>query len=184
MADFIAAPVVQLANFSETFTLISKTTPDEDKFNGLISVSLVSSPGESGDGTISLPSGVTVTDASDASAVKVTISGAYGPNLSTGADQIVVGTFNANQQLVTRSFSDYNEALNSDYDKVTNINFYTWATKTYTYTVQYQLWDPEMPPPAGDFLEPVNVTIEQLVAPNYDGNVAKARALVDNQSGN
>jgi hypothetical protein len=184
MADFTAAPVVQLANFSETFTLISKTTPDEDKFNGLISVSLVSSPGESGDGTISLPSGVTVTDASDASAVKVTISGAYGPNLSTGADQIVVGTFNANQQLVTRSFSDYNEALNSDYDKVTNINFYTWATKTYTYTVQYQLWDPEMPPPAGDFLEPVNVTIEQLVAPNYDGNVAKARALVDNQSGN
>ena len=184
MADFTAAPVVQLASFSETFTLAEKTTPDEDKFNGLISVSLVSSPGESGDGTISLPSGIVITDASDSSSIKVTISGAYGANLSTGADQIVVGNFNAAQQLVTRSYSDYNEALNSDYDKVTNINFYTWSTKTYTYTVQYQLWDPEMPPPAGDFLDPVNVTIEQLVAPNYDGNVAKARALVDNQSGN
>ena len=184
MADFTAAPVVQLASFSETFTLVSKTTPTEDKFNGLIYVFIVSSPGESGDGTISLPSGVTVTDASDASAVKVTISGAYGPNLSTGADQIVVGSFNDAQQLVTTSFSDYDEALNSDYDKVTNINFYTWSTKTYTYTVQYQLWDPELPPPSGDFLDPVNVTIEQLVAPNFDGNVAKARALVDNQSGN
>jgi hypothetical protein len=184
MADFTAAPVVQLANFSETFTLISKTTPNEDKFNGLISVSLVSSPGESGDGTISLPNGVTVTDASDASAIKVTISGAYGPNLSTGADQIVVGTFNTNQQLITRIFNDYNEALNSNYDKVTNINFYTWSTKTYTYTVQYQLWDPEMPPPSGDFLDPVNVTIEQLVAPNYNNNVPKARALVDKQTGN
>jgi hypothetical protein len=184
MADFTAAPVVQLATFSETFTLAAKTTPSEDKFNGLISVSLVSSPDESGDGTISLPSGITVTDASDGSDIKVTISGAYGPNLSTGVDEIVVGSFNANQALVTRSYTDYDEALNSDYDKVTNINFYTWSTKTYTYTVQYQLWDPEMPPPAGDFLDPVNVTIEQLVAPNYDGNVAKARALVDNQSGN
>lgn len=183
MADFIAAPVVQLASFSETFTLVSKTTPTEDKFNGLISVSLVSSPGESGDGTISLPVGVTITDASDSSSIKVTISGAYGPNLSTGADSIVVGSFNDAQQLITTSYSDYNEALNSNYDKVTNINFYTWSTKTYTYTVQYQLWDPEMAPPSGDFLSPVNVTIEQLVAPNYNNNVPKARALVDKQSG-
>jgi hypothetical protein len=184
MADFTAAPVVQLASFSQTFTLVSKTTPSKDKFNGLISVSLISSPSESGDGIISLPSDVIVTDASDGASIKVTISGAYGPYLSTGADQIVVGTFNDAQQLITTSYSDYEEALNSKYDKVTNINFYTWSTKIYTYTVQYQLWDPLMPPPSGNFLAPVNVTIEQLVAPNFDGNVAKARALVDNQSGN
>jgi hypothetical protein len=184
MADFTAAPVVQLAPFSETFTLITKTTPSEDKFNGLISVSLVSSPPESGDGIISLPSEITVSDASDGSSIKVTISGAYGPVLSTGPDQFVVGNFNDRQELVTKSFSDYDEALNSNYDKVTNINFYTWSTKTYTYTVQYQLWDPETTPPDGDFLPPVSVSIQQLVAPNYDGNVAKARALVDKQSGN
>jgi hypothetical protein len=181
MADFTAAPVVQLANFSETFTLIEKTTPDEDKFNGLISVSVVSSPGETGDGTISLPSGITITDASDASAVKVTISGAYGPNLTTGGDTIVVGTFDETDTLVRRSFTSYDEALASVFDKVVEVNFYTWSTKTYTYTVQYQLWDPEMPPPAGDFLDPVNVTIEQLVAPNYDTNVPRVRALVDKQ---
>jgi hypothetical protein len=184
MADFTAAPVVQLINFSETFTLVDKTTPDKDMFNGLISVSLLSTPGESGDGFIPLPNGITVTDSSDSSAIKVTISGTYGESLSTGSDEIVVGTFNENQQLITKSFTDYNEALNSNYDKVTNINFYTWSTKTYTYAVQYQLWDPETPPPDGDFLEPVNVTIGQLVAPNYDGNVGKARALVDKQSGN
>lgn len=184
MSDFTAAAAVELIPFTEIITLVAKTTPPKDKFNGLISVSVVSSPPESGDGINDLPSGITVSDASDGSSIKVAISGAYGPNLTTGVDQIVVGKFNENQELVTTSFSDFEEALNSNYDKVTNINFYTWSTKTYTYTVQYQLWDPSTIPPDGNFLPPVTVTIQQLVAPNYDGNVGKARALVDNQSGN
>lgn len=183
MADNIAASVVQLTDFSETFTLAAKTTPSKDRFVGLIKVEVSTVPPESGDGEISLPDGVTVTDTSDGSSVKVTLGGKYGPSLSTGTDIITVGSFNDQDVLVPTQYNTFEEALAATYDKVTEINFYTWSTKTYTFTVQYQLWDPTTPPPAGDYLDPVNITIEQLVAPNYDSNEPRIKALVANQKG-
>lgn len=183
MADNIAASVVQLTDFSETFTLAAKTTPSKDQFIGLIKVEVSTIPPESGDGEISLPDGVTVTDASDASDVKVQLGGKYGPSLSTGGDVITVGTFDEKGVLIPTQYTTFEDALAATYDKVTEVNFYTWSTKTYTYTVQYQLWDPDTPPPAGDYLDPVNITIEQLVAPNYDSNAPRIKQLVANQKG-
>lgn len=183
MADNVASPVVQLTDFSETFSLASKTTPDKDRFVGLVKVEVSTVPPESGDGEISLPEDVTVTDASDGAEVKVTLGGKYGPALSTGGDKITVGSFGADGKLVPTEYTTFEDALAATYDKVTEVNFYTWSTKTYTYTVQYQLWDPDTPPPAGDYLDPVNITIEQLVAPNYDSNAPRIKALVANQKG-
>lgn len=183
MADNVASPVVQLADFSETFSLASKTTPEKDRFVGLVKVEVSTIPPESGDGEISLPEGVTAIDASDGSEVKVTLGGKYGPALSTGGDKITVGSFGADGTLVPTEYTTFDDALAATYDKVTEVNFYVWSTKTYTYTVQYQLWDPDTPPPAGDYLDPVNITIEQLVAPNYDSNAPRIKALVANQKG-
>lgn len=183
MADNIATPVVQLANFSETFSLVSKTTPEKDRFVGLIKVEVSTIPPESGDGEIEIPSGLLITDVSDSSDIKITLQGAYGPVLSTGVDKIVVGSFDANSILIPTEYSSFDDALAATYDKVTEVNFYVWSTKTYTYTVQYQLWDPEMPPPAGDYLNPVNITISQLVAPNFDSNAPRIKALIANQKG-
>ena len=183
MADKLASPVVQLVDFSETFDLSSKTTPSKDKFLGLVKAEVSTVPPESGDGEIDIPDGVTLTDSSDGSSIKVTLGGKYGPALSTGGDVITVGTFNEGGVLVPTQYTTFEDALSATYDKVTEVNFYTWSTKTYTYTVRYQLWDPEMPPPAGDYLEPVNITIEQLVAPNYDSNAPRIKALVANQKG-
>lgn len=183
MADNVAASVVQLTDFSETFSLASKTTPSKDKFVGLIKVEVSTIPPESGDGEIELPDGITVTDSSDSSAVKVTLGGKYGPVLSTGGDVITVGSFNDQGVLIPTRYTTFEDALAATYDKVTEVNFYTWSTKTYVYTVQYQLWDPDMPPPLGDYLDPINITIEQLVAPNYDSNGPRIKALVANQKG-
>ena len=183
MADNVASPVVQLAAFSETFNLASKSTPSKDKFLGLIKAEVSTIPPESGDGEINIPDGVTLQDSSDGSNIKVTLGGKYGPALSTGGDVITVGTFNKSGILETTQYTTFEDALSAIYDKVTEVNFYTWSTKTYTYTIQYQLWDPEMPPPTGDYLEPVNITIEQLVAPNYDSNAPRIKALVANQKG-
>lgn len=183
MADKVAAPVVQLSDFSETFVLEAKTTPEKDRFVGLVKVEVSTVPPESGDGEITLPDGVLVTDASDGSDIKVTLGGKYGAALSTGGDIITVGTFDDAGVLVPTQYTKFEDALAATYDKVTEVNFYTWSTKTYTYTVQYQLWDPETPPPAGDYLDPVNITIEQLVAPNYDSNGPRIKALVANQKG-
>ena len=163
--------------------MAAKTTPEKDRFVGLIKVEVSTVPPESGDGEIDLPSGVTVTDASDGSEIKVEIGGKYGPALSTGGDVITVGTFDDKGVLIPTQYSTFEDALAATYDKVTEVNFYTWSTKTYVYTVQYQLWDPDMPPPAGDYLDPVNITIEQLVAPNYDSNAPRIKALVANQKG-
>lgn len=183
MADNTAASVVQLTDFSETFSLAAKTTPSKDRFVGLIKVEVSTVPPESGDGEIEIPAGVTVTDSSDGSDVKVTLGGAYGPALSTGVDKIVVGSFGEDGSLISTEYTTFDDALAATYDKVTEVNFYVWSTKTYTYTVQYQLWDPDMPPPAGDYLDPVNITIEQLVAPNFDSNPPRIKALVANQKG-
>lgn len=183
MADKVASPVVQLAAFSETFDLSSKTTPSKDKFLGLVKVEVSTVPPESGDGEINIPDGVTLTDSSDGSNIKVTLGGKYGPALSTGGDVITVGTFNESGVLEPTQYTTFEDALSASYDKVTEVNFYTWSTKTYIYTIQYQLWDPEMPPPTGDYLEPVNIAIEQLVAPNYDSNAPRIKALVANQKG-
>lgn len=179
----VAAPVVQLNDFSETFSLAEKSTPTKDRFIGLVKVEVSTVPPESGDGEIELPDGVAVTDASDASSVKFTLSGRYGPVLSTGEDVIVVGSFDKNDVLVPTEYRSFDDALAAEYDKVTEVNFYVWSTKTYTYTVQYQLWDPETPPPAGDYLDPVNISISQLVAPNYDANEPRIKALIANQKG-
>lgn len=183
MADKVAAPVVQLTDFSETIPLVAKTTPDKDRFVGVTKVEVVTVPPESGDGEIELPDAVSITDSSDGSEVKVTLGGRYGPALSTGGDRITVGTFGDDGKLVPTQYTTFEEALSSTYDKVTEVNFYVWSTKTYTYTVQYQLWDPDTPPPAGDYLDPVNIKIEQLVAPNYDANAPRIKALVANQKG-
>ena len=179
----VAAPVVQLANFSEVFSLAEKTTPSKDRFVGLVKVEVSTTPPESGDGEIELPDGVIVSDASDGSSVKVSIGGSYGPALSTGTDIIVVGSFDEKDILIPTEYNTFEEAISATYDKVVEVNFYTWATKTYTYTVQYQLWDPDMPPPAGDYLDPINITITQLVAPDYGANEPRIKALVANQKG-
>lgn len=178
-----AAPVVQLTDFSETFSLAEKTTPTKDRFIGLIKVEVSTVPPESGDGEIDLPDGLTVIDASDGSTIKFTLGGRYGPVLSTGEDVIVVGSFDKNNILIPKEYKSFNDAIAATYDKVTEVNFYVWSTKTYTYTVQYQLWDPETPPPAGDYLDPVNISISQLVAPNYDANEPRIKALISNQKG-
>lgn len=183
MADNIATAVVQLTNFSETFSIAAKTTPEKDRFVGLTKVEVSTVPPESGDGEIQIPTGVTITDSSNGSDIKVTLGGKYGAALSTGGDVITVGSFNDQGILETTNYSRFEDALAATYDKVTEVNFYTWSSKKYTYTVQYQLWDPDMPPPAGDYLDPVNITIEQLVTPNYDSNAPRIKALVDNQKG-
>lgn len=183
MADNTASPVVQLTDFSQTFSLAAKTTPDKDQFVGVIKIEVSTVPPESGDGEVSIPEGVTITDASDSSEIKVTLGGKYGAALSTGGDVITVGSFDDKGILVPVQYSKFEDALAATYDKVTEVNFYTWSTKTYTYTVQYQLWDPTTPPPAGDYLDPVNITIEQLVAPNFDSNAPRIKALVANQKG-
>lgn len=179
----VAAPVVQLANFSETFSLVEKTTPTKDRFIGLVKVEVSTVPPESGDGEIDLPDGVTITDASDGSSIKFSLGGAYGPALSTGEDVIVVGSFDENDVLIPTRYSTFEDAISATYDKAIEVNFYTWATKTYTYTVQYQLWDPDMPPPLGDYLDPVNINITQLVAPNYGSNEPRIKAIIANQKG-
>lgn len=161
----LAQPVVQLANFSETF-IFDTLEPGETGSAVLSGVAVVTSPSFDSDGSVSLPANVAVSDTTTETEIKATISGDYGIGIAL-EDLYRTVTFTNFVSTVTE-YENYDDLDNAEYSHLTNYLPQDWSYKTYTFTFTVTKT------PGGVTTR----TVTQEVYPNMDRHVPRVASLV------
>lgn len=165
----LAQPVVQLTSFNETFTFdtLDIMVPEAGNVT-LVSVSVTTVPSAPGDGIISLPANVVVTDISTVTELKARISGDYGLNIAL--DDVYRTVTFANDVKSITTYLNYND-LESDtsYSHLFEFLPQDWRYKTFVYTFNVI----KTPP-----FTSTTRTVTQEVYPNMDRHVPRVVSLI------